>query len=88
MSWLCCDTGMRSGGYDHDHHCRYFDARVDRAHFEERQAAGWRAQEEARRKAAADNRCEKCGKPLTPGAWPWCDHQPVQPTRFLWNKVK
>jgi hypothetical protein len=33
-------------------------------------------------------RCPKCGKLLTAGAWPWCPHEPVQPTRFLWNRVK
>jgi hypothetical protein len=33
-------------------------------------------------------RCGTCGAVLTTGAWPFCPHQPVQPTRFLWNKVK
>lgn len=33
-------------------------------------------------------RCEKCGKLLEIGRWPHCPHEPVQPTRFLWNRVK
>jgi hypothetical protein len=31
----CCDTGMRSRGYDHDHGCRFFNQTTHERHMAE-----------------------------------------------------